>query len=306
MKNQIILYNNQTVDSFIYSSTFLTESETDNFENNENLSWKDYSNAKIICNFSGNLTSTYYEGKITQQIIGYEIFKKRPQEKYLTKVGNFNLEDLGEEGENYYIIDYNVKNNNEYFYFISPVAENNVQFTFSNKVLTNWDVFSLVPIYQIDENRYGIVKDEFGQPINWIFQLNCVEDEIVLNQDKTVFTNFSNKPKISIGDLNYYTGNFSCLLGNTLYNDTYYEPNTLLEKWDKMIKENHIYLFKNPKGDSMIISLENNSSKKYMNEVANYYIDSYNNNQFVTNRPTTISFSYTEVLDSDKIQICGV
>ena len=79
----------------------------------------------------------------------------------------------------------------------------------------------------------------------------------------------------------------------------------VLEKWDEMVKRNYLYLFKNAKGDSYIVSLEDGTKKKYMNEIANYLIHSYNMETAITNRPTTISFNYIEVLDADNIQIYG-
>ena len=72
-----------------------------------------------------------------------------------------------------------------------------------------------------------------------------------------------------------------------------------------MIKQNYFYLFKNAKGDAMVISLEDGTKKKYMNEVANYYKGTYNMNTAITNRPTTIEFSYIEVMDAEDIQVYG-
>lgn len=308
MNNQIVLYNNQTVDCLIYSTTSFTSEEINTFNNSTNLDWDDFKSPKIICNFTNNLASSYLEGT-TDKITGYEISKKRPQENFTRSLGMFSTSSLHTDAEDsnfYSLVDYNVKNNTEYTYFISPLTENYVQPTLSNKVVTDWDIFTLTPIYKIIDNQYGVVRDEFEQPMNWIFQLNCDEGDITLNQDKTTFTTFASKPKIAIGDLNYYSGSLSCLLGNTLYNDEYYEPNILLEKWDKMVKQNYLYLFKNAKGDSYIVSLEDGTKKKYMNEIANYHRHSYNMETAITNRPTTISFNYIEVLDADNIQILNI
>jgi hypothetical protein len=307
MENQIILYENQQIDSFTYSSEVFTNKEKSDFISNSILDWNKFSNAKIVCNFAGNLTSSYL-ADINDKITGYQILKKRPEENVAKSLGIFSSEELEKNKNNdifYHLIDYNVKSNNEYTYFISPLTNEYAQTTLQGKVLASWDVFLLSPIYKIQDNKYGIIKNKFGEPINWVFQLNCSEGNITLNQDKTIFTTFASKPKISIGSLNYYTGNFSCLLGNCLYNDQYYEPNILLELWDEMIKENNIYLFKNPKGDAMIISLEDGTKRKYMNEVANYVVGSYNGNIAITNRPTTIDFSYLEIADADNIIICG-
>lgn len=308
MDNKIILYNNQKVDSLIYSSESFSSGETDSFKSENELQWSSFENAKIICNFTENLNSSLVNG-IRSSITNYEISKKRPEDNFVTTVANLTLQELNElnidtyEDKFYHITDYNICNNNEYTYFVSPMTEDFVQTTFSSKVLVQGDVFTLTPIYCFKEKTYRVIKDEFGQPINWVFQLNCSEGDITLNQDKTTFTTFAPKPKISVGDLNYHSGSLSCLLGNVLYNDQYYEPNILLEKWENMIKENHIYLFKNPKGDAMVVSLDDGIKRKYMNEVANYYIGEYNRNISITNRPTTIDFSYIEIMEAKDIQV---
>ena len=309
MDNQIILYNNQKVDSLVYSSKPLTEEEATTLKTDDELQWKTFANAKIICNFKKDLTSSFLNDG-HNSIYRFEILKKKPEDKFMTKVANLGLSSLeqlsiGEKDDNFYrITDYNICNNNEYTYFIFATDTTSLhRFALFNKVLVQGDVFTLTPIYHFKDKSYRVVKDEFGQPINWVFQLNCSEDDIVLNQDKTIFTTFASKPKISIGDLNYHSGGLSCLLGNILYNDQYYEPNILLEKWKNMIKENYIYLFKNPKGDTMVISLKDGTKRKYMNEVANYYIDEYDKNNTITNRPTTIDFSYVEIMEAKDIQV---
>ena len=307
MDNQIILYNNQSVGCLIYSSQPFTNEEKSHFDENKKLDWDNYSNPKIICNFGNGLTSSVLAG-ITDNVTGYEISKKRPEENFSTKIGYFPVEELKTDEEDigaYYIIDYNVKNNNEYSYFVSPMTDKYVQTTLEEKIFVDWDIFSLTPIYQVSENKYTVVKDEFGKPVNWAFHLNYSEGDITLNQDKTSFTTFSSKPKVIVGDLNYYSGKFSCLLGNILYGNEYYEPNILLEKWDKMIKENHIYLFKNIKGNAFIVYLEDGTKKKYQNDIINSYILDYNGNKVRTICPTTIDFSFTEILDADTIQVYG-
>ena len=307
MNNQIIFYDNQKLDCFVYSSTALNPTETSHFQQDEELQWTDFPNAQIICNFTNSLVSSLIEG-IGDKITGYEISKKRPEDSVTTPLGIFSAQQLDTEGdynEYFYLIDYNVKSNNEYSYFVSPLTEDYVQTTLTNKVLAQWDVFALTPLVYLENNNYTVVKDEYGNPINWTFLLNQSETDITLNQDKTTFEGFASKPKIAVGDLNYHSGGLSCLLGNVMCNDQYYEPNILLEKWDKMIQENHFFLFKNPKGDVFVVSLEDGTKRKYMNEIANYYKDSYNNNLSITNRPTTIDFSYIEIMDADKIRVYG-
>lgn len=302
MNNQIILHDNQIVDCLLLSSSAFNEEETQAFKAKDILEWGDYSQGKILCNFEDNLTSSLLP--INQEVTAYEISKRENNNNFFTKVVTLTDQEIQTEGEYFKLKDYNVRNNSHYTYRISPLTQNTVQTTLENSIITKWDTYTLSPIVQDkDKNIYTIVKDEYDVPIIWSFQLNCSEGDIALNQDKTMFTSFAKKPKVSIGELNYHTGNFSCLLGNTFYNDCYYEPIIMLDKWNKMLENNHLYLFKNIKGDTMIIYIESGTTRKYMNEAANYYIAAFDGVPNVTDRPTTIDFSYVEIMDGSNIQI---
>lgn len=302
MDNQIILHQNQKIDCLLLTSSALDTEEKQAFRTKEILEWSDYNAGKILCNFEDNLISSLLP--INQSVTGYEISKRENNNSFFTKVATLKEEEISTDGDYFKLKDYNVRNNCHYEYRISPLTGEAVQTTLENTIVTKWDTYTLSPIIKnMDTNTYNIVKDEYDMPMIWTFQLNCSEGDITLNQDKTMFTSFAQKPKVSIGKLNYYTGNFSCLLGNTFYNDCYYEPTIMLDKWNRMLQENHLYLFKNIKGDAMIIYIENGSKRKYMNEAANYYTSNFDGITTVTDRPTTIDFSYVEILDNNDIQI---
>ena len=301
MNNQIILHDNQIVDCLLLSSSAFNEEETQAFKVKDILEWGDYSQGKILCNFEDNLTSSLLP--INQEVTAYEISKRENNNNFFTKIATLKQEDIQTEGDYFKFKDYNVRNNSNYTYRISPLTNNTVQTTLENNIVTKWDTYTLSPIIKdTNSNRYTIIKDEYNTPIIWTFQLNCTEGDITLEQDKTMFTSFAQKPKVSIGNLNYYTGNFSCLLGNTFYNDCYYEPTVMLDKWNKMLQDNHLYLFKNIKGDAMIVYIESGSKRKYMNEAANYYVSAIDGLPAITDKPTTIDFSYVEIMNNN-IQI---
>ena len=140
-------------------------------------------------------------------------------------------------------------------------------------------------------DEFCLCLDDDNNVISWKFGLNCEENEIILNQDKTTFTTFSDKPKVVMGKLSYHTGSLKCLLGDFIENNSYYEPNSLLNSWEQFLNSSSCGLFKNPKGDVFVVFIENNSSRSYMNEVANEYL--FNNELSV--KPTTISFNYIEI-----------
>ena len=312
MENKILLYGYQEIECLLYSSSPLTSAQADEFNNPKNLSkdleWENYPKAKIICNLNDNLVSSIIEDITTDNITGYEISKKTTGENFFTKVANISTQELEnselpiEEGY-YKLIDYNVKNNNQYQYQVIPLTEDYAQAQLTETIIAKWDIFTLTPIQQITGTRYAIVRDENNEPIIWSFQMNCSEGDISLNRDITTFNTFTSKPKVSIGETHYHKGQLSCLLGNMLYNDTYYESGYMLDKWNQTIQNNHLFLFKNAKGDAMIVALEDGIQRKYMNEAMNYYINALDDGEVITTRPTTITFSYIEVLDAKDIQI---
>lgn len=308
MDNQIILYAEQNLEALIINNAPFSVEEETKFNGVEALSWENFPKASIICNFNNSLTSSNLE-QIQNEIVGYEILKQKNDENFYKLVANIDLGELqsSSEGSDFYFIeDYNISNNTQYTYYISALSENTIEVTSKNKIVTDWDVYTLSPIISYGNNIYEIIKDETGKPIIWTFGLNFQEGEITLNQDKTVFTTFAPMPKISVGDLNYTTGSFSCLLGSILCNGEYYESNIILTKWEDMLKNNSLFLFKNPKGEVRVISIDANPTRSYMNEAANYNINYNTATQEITTRPTTISFTYTEVLESKDIRIFSI
>lgn len=226
-----------------------------------------------------------------------QITKEKAQEIFIE-------EDLNKYGDNlYYLItDYGVKNNTEYEYFLESIFSNPMgeyltlqddAMQTNKKILTQWDSFMLYPLKK-ENNSYALFEEGGGVSL-WSFGLNFKEGEISLNQDKTIFTSYIEKPIVTKGELNYASGSLSCLLGEVNYNSTYFEPALLLQKWEDFIKYNSIALYKNIKGDIFIVYIDNNYNRSHMNEVANYYIDNFRGFEEITQRPTTISFNFTEI-----------
>ena len=224
-------------------------------------------------------------------------------DKYLDQetVGTLSNKDF------YGLIDYSAKNNKNYIYFCniyldSPEDEDlgidgirgKVCLSDLNKtILTHWDNYTIYPLIR-DKGKYKLSLDTNNNVVSLKFGLNCKENEITLNQDKTTFTTFDELPKVIKGNLNYHSGSLSCLLGRFLEDNKYYEPNSLMELWEEFLKTSSCALFKNPKGDAYIVFIENSPTKTYMNEIANEYFV----NQELTVKPSTISFTYIEI---DKI-----
>jgi hypothetical protein len=283
------------------------------------------STLEVLSNMENPINSSFNLVILRKEInsnISKNIFSSKITKEFLNnlKVSNLFLQnyfsnlDLPSNATFYGLVDYSAKNNQNYIYQIYITVEldediknldngeiimakgtNILSFNIDNpansvSIVTHWDDYILYPLMK-SGNDFCLCLDDDNNAISWKFGLNCEENEIILNQDKTIFTTFSDKPKVIMGELNYHTGSLKCLLGDFIENNSYYEPNSLLNSWEQFLNSSSCGLFKNPKGDVFVVFIENNSSRSYMNEVANEYL--FNNELSV--KPTTISFNYIEI-----------
>ena len=281
----------------------------------ENLSWADFQNAVVICNYIDNINSTSSE---LGTIVGYAIQRQEQgDEKWVTI---FNVDDLSilpETSDIYSITDYNIKNNRTYVYRLCPILIDSQQRQrqgeygeLSASIYTDWESFTLTPL-NISVNEYNSQYKNAspiqvnGQSQVWSFSINCEESALSKNQDKTYFNTFVKFPKVSAGKLGYFTVSLTALLGSIDENCYYYEPKELLEQWNTFIDSNYICLYKNLKGDARIVSINPDSSNTY----ANFYATQYNDEQRIgieSSRPTTISVNLTEIDDAEFYTIVGL
>ena len=166
------------------------------------------------------------------------------------------------------------------------------------QVVSPWEAELQNFVYTYNtSDSFGFQLIKSTNNLVWTFYLNCKEGSLTLKQDKTIFNSFSKYPKYSIGKNNYHSGSFSALLGN--YNGIYYEDNIeIVEKWKEFLEKVEVCLYKNLKGEVMIVVIESDSTREYMNEYANLY----NNNGEINTYPTSISFNYVEVDEIRKLQ----
>lgn len=276
------------------------------------LNWSDYNQLILLSNFiDGNINSG---SSTVGSIYGYTIQKQALGEiEWSTVFSGSATKLLNLDTKTFTLKDYNIKNNTNYRYrFIPLTAEATPIITIypfedSSPLLTNWEVFTLTPLVVDNNTNISNFKNATPLTINgvsqvWTFIANCEESPLTKNQDKTYFDTFTQFPKVSVGNANYFTFNFSALLGSIDNNCNYYETTQLLEQWNEFINGNYICLYKNLKGDARIVSINADSTNTYANTYANYYQD---NDGYITNRPTTISINLTEVDDGSKYRITG-
>ena len=188
-------------------------------------------------------------------------------------------------------------NNNSALFEISSVVFNSqqgkyycdVKFITGNTNIGEGEDNSIASVGVFDLDRSNL----------WSFTLNCQEGEITQNQNKTPISAFAHYPQFYIGDNNYNSGSFSALLNVNYVNDTYQDTIATVKRWENFIRDNKICLYKNFKGDIMIVVVDANSRRKYMNEIANYNVI---NSTEISAYPTTVEFNFTEVDSIDKLE----
>lgn len=313
---KIELYAPNIFDSLICTDTPFTENQEEILEKTTGtdknfINWSDFPNGQIVCNFENTINSSFVmpqEGALQ----GFEILRRENGKNFWVSIYSDTYENFfnSKVGEYFVLTDYNIKNNTTYNYRICSLTDTAVGAFIEDKVTTNWEVFTLTPLVEIPSEKYNtqnvqiqplIGKD--GKAVVWKFYGNCVEQEFTKNQDKTLYDTFTRYPRFSMGESNYFTMSFSGLLGSFDENGQYYEPSTLLEQWNEFIDMGLPCLYKNLKGDKRIVFINNESSLSFNNEYLNRYIDE---EDFVTNRPTTININMTEIDDSNKISLCKV
>ena len=187
------------------------------------------------------------------------------------------------------VIDYNVVNNQTYKYYIFKEDSTSISAAVtSNEVLTCWQDWSLVDLtYNDDEDVYYADPNQI-----WKFNLNLSSDSQTQTFDSTVYNNFTQFPKVSVGKLNYATGGLTCLLGNIqkLNNGeiSYFEPSNMIEEWNDFCSNGNIKLLKNRKGNAMLVMITGSSSQ----------VD-----DVIKEQPNTITFSWVQVGDINGVTI---
>lgn len=308
--SEVRFYGHQRIDWFVLnSSTPFSSAQVDIIEDKtETPSWATFTepNTSLLNDFSGSfpLVSSPHDLPAGDQV--KILIQKEENGITEPQIFSYPLESLPvDENHNNFIVDYGVKSNHSYNYNIA-IADDTSSTAFKEQkkqIITDFNNFILYPLsLDTQQRKYSFKKviDSSGKETveYWSFSLNFTEDDITTEQNKTFYNTLTQFPKISTGEMNYDTGKFSALLGSSCTNVCYEENISLLGKWKKFIKSSQTCLFKNPKGEAKIIQINQTSSRKYMNEVANYYIAEDGE---ITSRPTVVSFDYTEIASNDKI-----
>lgn len=217
-----------------------------------------------------------------------------------------------------FIRDFNITSGRSYQYCLYPLSgQTQVKPLFSNfennksiPVKTNWDEWSIAELIPVETSIDApVVKKAYKVDLDniWLFKYSLNTGEQTQNFQKQDIQTLGQYNRFGYGQQNFVSGNVSCLLGSEIvpYTKQGYierrrqsivEPLTtnekieMLRQWRKFAFSPNPKLLKDIKGQSWIVQIVSNS-----NSPQNFYM----------NQPDTISFSWKEMGDTDKVTIIG-
>ena len=222
--NKVILYGNQTCD-YLYAKKTPVDTEHFGYVNSEPTQWD--TDTLLFAGFNDNLVAG--DSSLTDNIVGYEIRRKCGANPYTEYVGTIKSTP-DELKAKKYIIDYMVKNNSNYTYYLFPATTISgsgivLSPTITEEVKTDWGYWSLLVVDETDEENVFYLNKIFK------FELNLQTGERNNNAVVSVIQNFTKYPTIQYGVSNYWSSDLTALCGFMSCNDTDYiqTPNMIEE-----------------------------------------------------------------------------
>ncbi len=220
----IILNGNQTCDYLHIQNAPVDISEV-SYVDTEPTQWDN--NTLLLAKFNNDLVAG--DSSLTDNIVGYEIRRKKGASPYTEYVGTIKAspEELKSKK---YIIDYMVENNSDYTYYLFPattVSGSGVVLSPSvtDEVKTDWGYWSLLVVDETDEENVFYLNKMFK------FELNLQTGERNNNAVVSVIQNFTKYPTVQYGMSNYWSSDLTSLCGFISCNDVDYvqTPNMIEE-----------------------------------------------------------------------------
>lgn len=275
--NNIKIFGKQRVDYLIQTNSVLSDEDIESTMGPEFMpDFNTFSDSiNIMAPYTNDIVSSVISG-LTEPLIGWQIYRRDSNNSFLKKIAEVDKESLG-------IVDYLTANQTNYEYYVIPVTEKQLGIILkSGSVKTCWWNWCLMSIKNVSDNIF--IPDEI-----WTFDNNLSSGDIISNTDKTIYQNFTQYPKFSVGESNYISGNISCLLGNVdCKTNTYNETVEMMNAWKKFCISEKDMILKDRKGNMYKVVITDNSSK-FLDESSL--------------QPSTISFSFTECGNIDNMTI---
>lgn len=227
----------------------------------------------FLNNFNNNINMNNVPSNLGE-IEYFSVYKYSETDKILTHVGDFLLEQDG-------LLDYSIRNRTTYQYVIFAVTSDYMSNAITlPPVTTRWDCWSIANI--IDTKTDGVYSIDTNSI--WAFNTNLTSGGYTQNIDTYTYDNFTQFPKISKGEKNYYTGTLTAYLNN-IQSMPYYDTVEMQDKFCEFINSPNLKLLKDRKGNCLIVQTTGNS----------FAVQDNAREQMIT-----VSFNFTQVVDTNK------
>lgn len=242
--NKITIGGNQVCDYLYISESQINQSQFQ-YINAEPDEWD--SNTLMLAKFN-NKDMSAGNSSLTENIKGYEIRRKSGNDLYTEYVGTVKEEEDKSESKKY-IIDYMVKNNTDYTYYLYPAtthSDNGILLSpsITSKVKTDWGYWSLLIVDESDEDNVFYLNKMFK------FELNVVTDAMSNNAVVNVLQNFTKYPTVQYGTSNYWSGGLSALCGYvSCYDGGYVQTPDMIDELKKLTSDTRRKFLKDIEGN---------------------------------------------------------
>lgn len=188
---------------------------------------------------------------LDETILSWVIYKRTKTDNVLTYVATIPAFQTT-------VVDYNVQIDQSYQYVIFAITENLISAPLASENYTSaaWDGWSIVDLSKstdfADNDIYYVNSDNI-----WRFTTSLTSNALVQNLDKYEIDNFTQFPKVSSGQKNYYTGGITTFLNNTS-NGVYSDTISLQTQFREFVNNGNIKLLKDRKGNAMFVDTTTN------------------------------------------------
>ncbi len=230
--NKITLGGNQVCDYLYVSRTQIDQSQFQ-YIDVEPSKWS--ADTLMLAKFNEDDMSAG-SSSLIENIEGYEIRRKSGNDLHTEYVGTVK-ENPDELNTKRYIIDYMVKNNTDYTYYLYPdtkYSNNGILLSpsITDEIKTNWGYWSLLVVDESDEENVFYLNKMFK------FELNVTTDSMSNNAVVSVLQNFTKYPTIQYGTANYWSGGLSALCGYVSCVDgSYVQTPNMIEELKKLTSD---------------------------------------------------------------------
>lgn len=320
MESYVKFYSNLNVNFLKIEQNTLPSNLQEAYEKRENFN----ANSVLYNDFTTMLDALYFLPHSEFSTNFCSVYRKTYSQPYYNYVCTLNGEIA--------LRDYNIHNNDDYEYLaVIGIGQSDGSYTyqiydnrddFDEKVLThvNWDSWSICNIEETEDSPTTKIYMKTGG--TWLLGLNLEGENLMQNMSVTSWDTLGRYPRVAIGQKNYESATFTGLLGRmkeivslnlkdsykngeceiteeveTDYRYTerinisnrYGREVEKYQAWKEFCNDGELKLLKDVKGNSWIVQIVDNPS----NSIANN----------IHSMPTTISFNWKEVLNTEDISI---